>query len=99
LSTETKQELINKLLHLKSWVIYYFVHFYIVNLVAPSVVKASDNETIVAVGSEFSLICEAAGYPHPTVQWAYNDEPIEEALAGIIFEFCNINIKVESIRH
>lgn len=51
--------------------------------VFPTVTKASENETIVAVGSEFSLICEAAGYPYPTVRWFYNDDPIEEALTGI----------------
>jgi hypothetical protein len=46
-------------------------------LVLPTVVKASDNNTIVAVGSEFSLTCEAAGYPHPSVQWSYGDDAIE----------------------
>lgn len=49
-------------------------------LVFPTVVRASDNDTIIAVGSEFSLVCEAAGYPHPSVHWSYNYEPIEKML-------------------
>lgn len=35
------------------------------------------------VGSEFSLVCEAAGYPQPIIQWSYNDEPVEDALLGV----------------
>jgi hypothetical protein len=57
--------------------------------VSPKVTKASENETIVAVGSEFSLICEAAGYPYPTIHWFYNDEPIEELLTESNYTISN----------
>ncbi|KAI6230583.1 Hemicentin-2 [Aphelenchoides fujianensis] len=54
-------------------------------LVSPEVVKKSSNETIVAVGGEFSLECGTAGYPHPQIQWTYDEESLEDALADANF--------------
>ena len=49
-------------------------------LVAPEIISASPNETVVAVGEPFSLKCGARGHPQPAVTWEINDEKIENAL-------------------
>ncbi|KAI6172894.1 EGF-like domain-containing protein [Aphelenchoides besseyi] len=52
-------------------------------LVSPEIVKKSPNETIVAVGGQFSLECGTLAHPPAQHQWTYEDEPIEDALADV----------------
>ncbi|KAH7697768.1 Protein HIM-4 d, partial [Aphelenchoides avenae] len=49
-------------------------------IVAPKIVTASANDTLVSAGSPISLQCGAGGYPHPTIRWLLNDEPLHVML-------------------
>jgi hypothetical protein len=52
-------------------------------LVPPKFTRRPHLDKPVAEGTELELPCAASGFPHPTVEWMYNGQPITTTTATI----------------